>query len=267
MALSSPPELGFNDFLAMLFEPVSITTKLTQLFLSITREKKLGPEGSPITDPTLYRSLAGLLEYLTFTRPDLSYAVRQLCLYMHDPREPHLNTMKRDTLSRSSAEAEYRGVANVVAETSWIRNLLRELYTPLFTAILVYCDNVSVVYMGVAAKGGTNVCLRKTTVEEMYMCISDHKVTHMCCAPVVLNILIEAKPHERREITSKINILTRGAPPPAALLETMEDLGFHVMHAYGLTEATGPALVCEWQTKWNQLLKDHQARLKAHQGV
>ncbi|GJW36328.1 ribonuclease H-like domain-containing protein [Tanacetum coccineum] len=173
----------------------------------IDTEKKLGPEGSPVTDPTLYRSLAGSLQYLTFTRPDLSYAVQQLCLYMHDPREPHLNAMKRilrylrgttnlglqlfrsttlqliaysdadwascpatrrstsgycvflgdnlltwsskrqDTLSRSSAEAEYRGVANAVAETSWIRNLLRELHTPLFTATLVYCDNVSVVYM------------------------------------------------------------------------------------------------------------------------
>ncbi|GJS50908.1 ribonuclease H-like domain-containing protein [Tanacetum coccineum] len=173
----------------------------------IDTEKKLGPEGSPVTDPTLYRSLAGSLQYLTFTRPDLSYAVQQLCLYMHDPREPHLNAMKRvlcylrgttdlglqlfrsttsqliaysyadwagcpatcqstsgycvflgdnlltwsskrqDTLSHSSAEAEYRGVANAVAETSWIRNLLCELHTPLFTATLVYCDNVSAVYM------------------------------------------------------------------------------------------------------------------------
>ncbi|GJY63292.1 ribonuclease H-like domain-containing protein [Tanacetum coccineum] len=144
----------------------------------IDTEKKLGPEGSPVTDPTLYRSLAGSLQYLTFTRPDLSYAVQQLCLYMHDPRESHLNAMKRvlrylrgttdlglqlfrstisqliaysdadwDTLSRSSAEAEYGGVVNVVAKTSWIRNLLRELHTPLFTATLVYCDNVSAVYM------------------------------------------------------------------------------------------------------------------------
>ncbi|GJS41949.1 ribonuclease H-like domain-containing protein [Tanacetum coccineum] len=53
----------------------------------------------------------------------------------------------QDTLSRSSGEVEYRGVANIVAETSWIRNLLRELHTPLFIATLVYCDNVSVVYM------------------------------------------------------------------------------------------------------------------------
>ncbi|GKD27455.1 ribonuclease H-like domain-containing protein [Tanacetum coccineum] len=151
----------------------------------IDTEKKLGPEGSLVTDTTLYRSLAGSLQYLTFTGPDLSYAVQQLCLYMHDPREPHLNAMKRliaysdadwagcpatrrstfrycvflgdnlltwsskrqDMLSRSSAEVEYRGVANAVAETSWIRNLLRELHTPLFPATLVYCDNVSVVYM------------------------------------------------------------------------------------------------------------------------
>nr|GEZ71125.1 ribonuclease H-like domain-containing protein [Tanacetum cinerariifolium] len=44
-------------------------------------------------------------------------------------------------LSRFSAEAEYRGVANVVAETCWIRNLLRELHTPLSSATFVYCDN------------------------------------------------------------------------------------------------------------------------------
>ncbi|GJU07841.1 ribonuclease H-like domain-containing protein [Tanacetum coccineum] len=181
----------------------------TQLFsrTPIDTEKKLGPEGSPVTDPTLNHSLAGSLQYLTFTRPDLSYAVQQLCLYMHDHREPHLNAMKRvlcylqgttdlglqlfrsitsqliaysdadwagcpatrrstsgycvflgynlltwsskrqDTLSRSSVEAEYREVANVVAETSWIRNLLCELHTPLFTTTLVYCDNVSAVYM------------------------------------------------------------------------------------------------------------------------
>ncbi|GJX46029.1 ribonuclease H-like domain-containing protein [Tanacetum coccineum] len=52
------------------------------------------------------------------------------------------------TLSRSSVEAEYRGVANVVADTAWIRNLLRELHTPLFTATFVYCDNVFALMIG-----------------------------------------------------------------------------------------------------------------------
>ncbi|GJW26791.1 ribonuclease H-like domain-containing protein [Tanacetum coccineum] len=111
-------------------------------------ESKLGPEGAPVQDPTLYRSLVGGLQYLTFTRPDLSYAVQQIFFYMHDPREPHLAALKSAGCpSTRSAEAEYRGVANIVAETAWFRNLLRELHSPLLNATLVYCDNVSAVYM------------------------------------------------------------------------------------------------------------------------
>ncbi|GKE31540.1 ribonuclease H-like domain-containing protein [Tanacetum coccineum] len=173
----------------------------------VDTESKLGSDGDSVSDPTLYRSLAGALQYLTFTRPNLSYAVQQVYLYMYDPRDPHFTALKRIlryvcgtldyglqlhvssttqlsaytdvdwagcpvtrrstsgycvflgdnllswsakrqvTLSRSSAEAEYRGIANVVAETAWIRNFLCELHTPLFTATLVYCDNVSAVYM------------------------------------------------------------------------------------------------------------------------
>nr|GEZ06825.1 ribonuclease H-like domain-containing protein [Tanacetum cinerariifolium] len=170
-------------------------------------ESKLGDGDTPVVDPTLYRSLASSLQYLTFTRPDITYAVQQVCLYMHDPREPHFSTLKRilryvqgtldyglqlfssttdsliaysdadwagcpttrrstsgycvflgnnllswsskrqPTLSRSSAEAEYRGVANVVAETCWIQNLLHKLHTPLSSATIMYCDNVIAVYL------------------------------------------------------------------------------------------------------------------------
>ncbi|GJT13848.1 ribonuclease H-like domain-containing protein [Tanacetum coccineum] len=130
-------------------------------------QSKLGYDEDPISDPTLYCSLAGGLQYLTFTHPDISYAVQHVCLHMHDPREPHLAALKRviqsvhdtldfglqlyvsiidnlllwlakrqDSLSRSSAEAEYRGVANVIAETGWLRNLLRELHTPLLSTTL-----------------------------------------------------------------------------------------------------------------------------------
>nr|GEY48338.1 ribonuclease H-like domain-containing protein [Tanacetum cinerariifolium] len=141
----------------------------------VDTESKLGGDGDPIFDLTLYRSLAGFLQYLMFTRPDISYAVKQVCLYMHDPREPYFSALKRilrlfvtstscyyvflgnnllswsskrqPMLSYSSVEAEYRGVANAVAETCWLPNLLRELHTPLSSAALVYCDNVSAVYL------------------------------------------------------------------------------------------------------------------------
>nr|GEY64301.1 hypothetical protein [Tanacetum cinerariifolium] len=107
----------------------------------VDTESKLGPDGDSISDSTLFRSLVGALQYLTFMRPDISYVVQQVYLYMHDPREPHLVALK------TFSQAEYHGVANVVAETAWIRNLLLELHAPLHSVTLVYCDNVSAVYL------------------------------------------------------------------------------------------------------------------------
>jgi hypothetical protein len=56
---------------------------------------KLAASGSSISYPTFYRSLAGALQYATITRPDISYSIQQACIFMHDPREPHLNHVKR----------------------------------------------------------------------------------------------------------------------------------------------------------------------------
>lgn len=136
----------------------------------------------------------------------------------------------------------------------------------LWTLPMFHCNGWTFTW-GVAARGGTNVCLRNISAYNIYKNISLHHVTHMCCAPIVFNIILEAKPSERIEIKSSVEILTGGAPPPPSLIEKIESLGFHVMHAYGSTEATGPALVCEWQQQWNQLPKVEQAQLKARQGI
>ncbi|CAI9753268.1 unnamed protein product [Fraxinus pennsylvanica] len=136
----------------------------------------------------------------------------------------------------------------------------------LWSLPMFHCNGWTFTW-GVAARGGTNVCIRNTTAEEMYKSIALHKVTHMCCAPIVFNILLEAKPHELRHMTTTVEILTGGAPPPAPLLEKIESIGFHVVHAYGLTEATGPALVNEWQKDWNKFPREDQSRLKARQGI
>jgi hypothetical protein len=171
-----------------------------------TKVKLSASTGPSMADPFLYRSLAGALQYITHTRPEISYAVQQVCLHMHDPREPHFLLIKRilrylkgtldhgltihsttshsliaysdadwagcpdarrstsgycvflgDNLvswlsrrqpmvSRSSAEAEYRVVATVVAETCWLCSLHQELHRPIDSATIVYCDNVSAVY-------------------------------------------------------------------------------------------------------------------------
>lgn len=137
----------------------------------------------------------------------------------------------------------------------------------LWTLPMFHCNGWTFTW-GIAARGGTNVCLRNTTASDIYKSISMHKVTHMCCAPIIFNILLDqSEAKQRPDIKSPVQILTGGAPPPASLLEQIEPLGFHVTHAYGLTEATGPALVCEWQAKWNQLPRDEQAKLKARQGI
>ncbi|XP_022040172.1 uncharacterized mitochondrial protein AtMg00810-like [Helianthus annuus] len=172
-----------------------------------TNAKLSASSGDDFSDPTLYRSLAGALQYLTFTRPDISYAVQQVCMHMHAPKTGHWLALKRiiryikgtasfglrigpttsnslvaytdadwagcpdtrrstsgycvyygdnliswsskrqPTISRSSTEAEYRAVANVVSEICWLRNLLLELRRPPFLATLVYCDSISAIYL------------------------------------------------------------------------------------------------------------------------
>ena len=60
-----------------------------------TQAKLSADMGDPVVDPTANRSLAGALHYLTFTRTDLTYAIQQVCLHMHDPRESYLTALKR----------------------------------------------------------------------------------------------------------------------------------------------------------------------------
>uniref|UniRef100_A0A1J3JWD9 Putative acyl-activating enzyme 5, peroxisomal n=1 Tax=Noccaea caerulescens TaxID=107243 RepID=A0A1J3JWD9_NOCCA len=118
---------------------------------------------------------------------------------------------------------------------------------------------------GIAAVGGTNVCLRKFDAPLIYRLIREHGVTHMCGAPVVLNMLSATQ--ESQPLTHPVNILTAGAPPPAAVLLRAEAIGFNISHGYGLTETGGLNVSCAWKPQWNRLPASERARLKARQGV
>ncbi len=119
----------------------------------------------------------------------------------------------------------------------------------------------------IAAVAGVNVCLRRVNAANIYNAIADHKVTHFCGAPIVMNFVINAKPEERRAFDHKVNVMTAAAPPPASTLEAMQRQGFNVTHVYGLTETYGPAVICAWHEDWNGRPIEEQAQLKSRQGV
>jgi fatty-acyl-CoA synthase len=114
---------------------------------------------------------------------------------------------------------------------------------------------------------GTHVCLRAVRAGPMYDAIAEHKVTHLCGAPIVMSTLLNAKPDEKRPLLHKVQFVTAAAPPPEAVLAAMAEAGFNVTHVYGLTEVYGPAVVNEWQSAWDALPADRRAALKARQGV
>ena len=119
----------------------------------------------------------------------------------------------------------------------------------------------------VTSLGGTHVCLRRVEAGAIYEAIAEHKVTHMCGAPVVMTMLLNAPASEVRAFDHDLAMMTAGAAPPAAVIEGMEQRGVSITHVYGLTEVYGPVTICEWHDEWNDLPMAEQARLKARQGV
>jgi fatty-acyl-CoA synthase len=118
-----------------------------------------------------------------------------------------------------------------------------------------------------AALNGTNVCLRAVRADDIFNSIKDHKVTHLCGAPVVLNLMAQADESLKSGISHQVNIMTAASAPPPVILEAMANLGFNVTHAYGLTEVYGPAVVCAWHEEWDELSITEQANMKSRQGV
>jgi fatty-acyl-CoA synthase len=136
----------------------------------------------------------------------------------------------------------------------------------LWTLPMFHCNGWCFPW-AVALQGGTQVCLRRVEAGAIYAAIAEHKVTHLCGAPIIMGMLINAGPGERRDFDHQVAMMTAAAPPPAAVLQRMAELGIRVTHVYGLTEVYGPATVCAWQPEWDGLPAADRARLQARQGV
>ncbi len=136
----------------------------------------------------------------------------------------------------------------------------------LWTLPMFHCNGWTFPW-ALPAVAGTSVCLRNVSAAGIFAAIADEGVTHFCGAPVVLNLVINASEDERRPLPHKVEIMTAAAPPPPAVLERIEAMGFRVTHVYGLTEVYGPATICAWHPEWDALEPQERARVKSRQGV
>ena len=114
---------------------------------------------------------------------------------------------------------------------------------------------------------GTHVCLRQVRAEPIWTALADEGVTHLCGAPIVMSLMIQAPPAAKRDLPHTVQFFTAAAPPPEKVLADMKTAGFDVVHLYGLTETYGPAVVNDWHDSWSDLPLAEQARLKSRQGV
>ena len=136
----------------------------------------------------------------------------------------------------------------------------------LWTLPMFHCNGWTYPW-AVTAVAGTHVCLRRVEPAVIFAAIVEHRVSHLCGAPIVLNMLVHTPEADKRRFDHVVEAATGGAPPPSAVIEAMERMGFRVTHLYGLTESYGPSAICAWQPEWAGLPLTERAALIARQGV
>jgi len=136
----------------------------------------------------------------------------------------------------------------------------------LWTLPMFHCNGWCFPW-SISVVAGTHVCLRAVRAAAMYDAIANHKVTHLCGAPIVMATLLNAPAHEKKPLPHVVEFFTAAAPPPEAVLAAMKQAGFNVTHLYGLTECYGPAVVNDWHEEWDALSAAEEAAKKARQGV
>jgi fatty-acyl-CoA synthase len=136
----------------------------------------------------------------------------------------------------------------------------------LWTLPMFHCNGWCFPW-SISVVAGTHVCLRQVRAKAMYDAIADHKVTHLCGAPIVMATLLNAPESEKKPLPHGVEFFTAAAPPPEAVLAAMKQAGFNVTHLYGLTECYGPSVVNDWHAEWDALPLAEQAAKKSRQGV
>jgi len=158
----------------------------------------------------------------------------------------------------------HRG-AYLLAQGNALTASMKKQAVYLWTLPMFHCNGWCFPWT-ISAISGTHVCLREVRAEDIWNAILEHRVSHMCGAPIVMSLVVAGKPASAK-LDYEVEFFTAAAPPPEAVLAAMKDAGFNVTHLYGLTETYGPSVVNDWDPEWDLLDNVKQAALKARQGV
>jgi fatty-acyl-CoA synthase len=136
----------------------------------------------------------------------------------------------------------------------------------LWTLPMFHCNGWCFPW-SLSINAGTHVCLRRVSPESIHQAIGRHQVTHLCGAPIVMRMIVDAVAQKGRASDGIVEVATAAAPPPPTTIGALEDAGFRVTHLYGLTETYGPAVVSSWHDEWDALSPADRAAKKSRQGV
>jgi fatty-acyl-CoA synthase len=161
--------------------------------------------------------------------------------------------------------SHHRG-AYLLAQGNALTTSMQKHAVYLWTLPMFHCNGWCFPWT-LSAIIGTHVCLRQVRSGPIWTAMANEGVTHMCGAPIVMSLLVDASDAEKRALPQKVQFFTAAAPPPESVLAQMKAAGFDVTHLYGLTETYGPAVVNDWHDDWSEMPAADQARLKARQGV
>lgn len=176
-----------------------------------------------------------------------------------------LNYTSGTTGNPKGAVYSHRGVyLNILGQL--LHHQMSSASVYLWTLPLFHCNGWCFSW-ALAAVGGTHVCLRQVAAEPIFAAIEAHGVTHMCCAPTVLQFLVDGARKAGRELARPVSVMTAGAAPPAEVLKRTAEIGFHIRHVYGSTEVHGVTCLCDWHTEWDALPAEDRAQIMARQGV
>lgn len=243
------------------FEPLVqqalASLETTPILIALRREAS-AERPAPLSDPS-----ASVLAYEDVVRAgDARYAWQKVA---NEWQAIALNYTSGTTGNPKGAIYHHRG-AYLAAMSNAMAMGMGPDTVYLWTLPMFHCNGWSYTW-GVTAAGGTHVCLPRIQSDLVLERIQAHGVTHMCGAPIVLNMLMNDFPPHGERIEKTVQFAVGGAAPPSAIIQRGQELGFDIVHLYGLTESYGPSLLCVMQETWRELPVEELARKVARQGV